>query len=195
MVAPVKLNFKVIQGSTFTEVLRLESDEITYKPITGVTKSAPIVITAVGHSIPVGWRTKITNVGGMKELNSDENYHIVTSTTEDTVTINSINSLSYTSYTSGGVLAFHTPVDLSAYTARMQIRQKINSTDFVLELTTANGGIILDNASKTITINITDEDTAQFTFTTAVYSLELVKGSQVQSLITGTLTLDKEVTR
>lgn len=195
MAPPAKINLKVVQGSTVEEVLRWESPVQGYKSITGITKAAPAVITAVGHGLPVGWRVKITNVVGMKEINSEDTYHIVSDSTSDSVTINSLNTLGYTNYTSGGVLNFNVPEDLNGYTARMQIRQKLTSTDIIKELTTENGGIALDNAAKTITINISATDTAAFTFTTAVYSLEMVKSGDVQCLVTGTITLDKEITR
>lgn len=195
MASPAKINLKVVQGSTVEEVLRWESPVQGYKSITGVTKAAPAVITAVGHGLPVGWRVKITNVVGMKEINSEDTYHIVSDSTSDSVTINSLNTLGYTNYTSGGVLNFNVPEDLNGYTARMQIRQKLTSTDIIKELTTENGGITLDNTAKTITINISATDTAAFTFSTAVYSLEMVKSGDVQCLVTGTITLDKEITR
>lgn len=195
MASPAKINLKVVQGSTVEEVLRWESPVQGYKSITGITKAAPAVITAVGHGLPVGWRVKITNVVGMKEINSEDTYHIVSDSTSDSVTINSLNTLGYTNYTSGGVLNFNVPEDLNGYTARMQIRQKLTSTDIIKELTTENGGITLDNTAKTITINISATDTAAFTFSTAVYSLEMVKSGDVHCLVTGTITLDKEITR
>ena len=60
MTAPVKTNFKIYQGSTFTEVLRWESYTKVYKTITNITKTAPVVITAIGHGMPVGWRAKVS---------------------------------------------------------------------------------------------------------------------------------------
>ncbi len=195
MAAPVKINFKVYQGSTFKEILRRETSTKVYKPITGITKSAPIVITANAHQIPIGWRTKITNVSGMKEINSSDTYHVVTDTTTNTVTINAINSLSYTDYTSGGVLEYNQPFDLTGVTARMQIRGKLSDTTTLDELTTENGGIVIDNVLKTITIIIDATKTASYTFASAVYSMELISGTEVIPFITGTLTLEKEITR
>lgn len=196
MAAPAKLNFKIYQGSTFSEVLRWESSTKAYALVTGITKSAPVVITAPTHGIPVGWRTKITNVLGMKEINSSENYHVVTASATNTITINSVNSLGYTDYTSGGVLEYNMPVDLAGFTARMQIRDKLDSDTFIIELTTENSGIAINNTDKTITLNITATNTALFTFNTAVYSLELVSsGGIVTPFANGTLTLVKEVTR
>lgn len=195
MAAPVKIALKLYQGSTFKGVFRWESNTKVYKTITGITKAAPVVISSASHDIPVGWRTKITNVSGMKEINSDDDYHVVTSTTTNDITINAINSLAYTAYTSGGVLDYYAPVDLSGYTARMQIRSKVTSEDVLLELTTENGGIILNNTLKTITVLITPIQTAALTFSSAVYSLEMEKAGEVTQLIAGNITLIKEVTR
>lgn len=197
MTQPVKLNFKIYQGSTFQEVLRWESSTKVYVPITAITKSAPVVITAANHSIPIGWRARVTNVAGMKEINcSEDEYYQVTGTTTDTATINAVNSLAYTTYTSGGVLEYNQPVDLAGYTARMHIREKLESTSIILQLTTENNRIILDNVAKTITLKVSATDTAALTVPQAVYNLELVSASGiVTSLIAGNIQLLKEVTR
>jgi len=196
MSTPAKINFKLYQGATFNEVLRWESSVKSYKPITAITKSAPVVVTSVAHGIPVEWRVKFTNIAGMTELNNSETYYKVTSTTANTVTINDINSLGFKEYISGGVIEYNTPVDLTGFTARMQIRAKIDDTAVIKELTTGNGAIAINNTTKTITLTIPAEETAAFTFSTAVYSLEMVSsGGQVTPFCNGTITLVKEVTR
>ena len=183
------------QGATFKEVLRWESSTKAYAPITGITKAAPMVITSVAHGIPVGWRGKVTNVVGMKEVNSTEVYHTITDTAANTLTINAVNSLGFTDYTSGGVFEYNVPTSLSGKTGRMQIRSKLEDTEVILELTTENGGIIIDNILKTITIVISATVSASLTFTSAVYSLELIEGSEVTPFIYGSITLSKEITR
>jgi hypothetical protein len=196
MSTPAKINFKLYQGSTFSEVLRWESSLKTYVPITGISKSAPIVITAPAHGVPVEWRVKFTNILGMTELNSNDAYYQATSVTSDTITINEINSLGFKSYTSGGVVEYNTPINLTGFTARMQVRSKIDSTTVIVELTTENGYIVIDNTTKTITLNIPATVTAAFTFATAVYSLEILSGGgKVTPFCEGTITLVKEVTR
>jgi len=196
MAAPVKLNFKVYQGSTFREVLRWESSTKTYTPITAITKTAPVVVTATNHGMPAGWRAKITGVLGMKEINDSETYRVATAVTSNTVTFNAVNATNYTAYTSGGILEYNTPVDLLNYTARMQIRSKLTSDAVILELTTANGGVVIDNTAKTVTILMSAAQTAALNFSTAVYSLELVlSGTEVVPFCGGTLTLVPEVTR
>lgn len=191
---PVKLNLKVIQGSTFRETLRWESGEKVYVPITNITKAAPVVVQADNHGVPQGWRVKITGCAGMKEINSDS-YVTATIVTTNNITVNSINALSYTTYTGGGVVEYNKPVDLTNMTGRMQIRQKLDDPTVIKELTSANGGIVVDNTTKTIQLLISATDTAAFTFQSAVYSLEIVNGTEITQLVNGTLTLVKEVTR
>jgi len=195
MASPIKLNFKIYQGSTFRETLRWESSEKVYAPITMISKTAPMVVTAASHGLPVGWRVKIVGAIGMKEANTSE--HIVTSAvTTDTATFNQINALNYTAYTGGGVLEYNKPIDLAGFTARMHIRAKLEDTVIIKELTTENSGIIIDNTLKTIQLYISATDSALLTFSTGVYSLELVSGGgEVTQIITGTISLVKEVTR
>lgn len=194
MAAPVKLNLKIYQGSTFKQVLRWESSTKVYVPITNITKSAPVVVTAPNHNIPTGWRARITNVNGMKEINSTE-YSIATETTANTVTFNNINSLSYSPYTTGGVIEYNMPAPLADYSGKMQIREKLTSDTVIYTLTPENGGIVFDNFDKTITLTIPSYNTKTFNFTSAVYSLELFNGDEVTSFATGTISLQKEVTR
>jgi hypothetical protein len=196
MAAPVKVNFKVYQGSTFEEVLRWETSTKVYKPITAVPNAAPLVVTAVAHGAPIGWRAKISNVVGMKEVNNLD-YITITGSTTDTVTFNAINAVGFSTYTSGGILEYNLPHDLVGYTARMQVREKLTSTVVLLELTTANAGIVIDaTTAKTITIKISAAITETFTFKSAVYSLELISpGGTVTPFVYGSLVLDQEITR
>lgn len=195
MAAPIKLNLKIYQGSTFTQVLRWESATKIYVPITAITKSAPLVVTAPSHGIPVGWRARVTNAGGMKEVNALD-YQTVTQTTGDTVTFNQVNSLGYTTYTTGGVLEYNQPVSLFGLTARMQIREKLTSSVVIHELTTQNFGIVFDNTYKTITLTIPDNLTTAFNFTTAVYTLEFEDASgKTSTFAKGSVSFEREVTR
>lgn len=192
---PVKLNFKMYQGSTFNQVLRWESPDIAFKNITAITKTAPAVLTSVAHGIPKGWRVLVTDVVGMKEINSVSTYVDVTDTAADTLTLGTVNAASYTTYTSGGVITYNTPVDLTGYTARMQVRATLAATDTLFDLTTENGGIALDATLCTITLNISATDTALADFKTSVYSLEMAKTGVITQLVTGNISFTTEVTR
>jgi hypothetical protein len=196
---PAKLNYKIYQGSTFEEMYRWESETKVYVPIESVSKSAPCVITTTQpHALPQGWRFRVVGAGGIKELNSvGDSFYLATSVTADTITINQTNSLQYTAYTSGGVIEYNQPVPINTYSARMQIRETVESTEVLYSGTSALGGhLFVDNTAKTIRVRIPSEVTAAFTFTTAVYSIELYEpGGLVIPFLTGNLTLVPEVTR
>jgi hypothetical protein len=196
MSTPAKISFKIYQGSTFSEVLRWESSVKTYIPITGISKSAPLVITAPNHNVPKEWRVKFTNILGMVELNSNDTYYQATSVTSDTITINDINSLGFKPYVSGGIVEYNTPIDLTGFTARMQLRSSLTSPIVLEELTSENGKINISNINKTITLSIPASTTAAYNFSSAVYSLELISsGGQVTPFCSGSFSLVKEVTR
>jgi hypothetical protein len=195
---PAKINYKIYQGSTFQEVYRWESQTKVYVPITQISKNAPCVITAAQHNIPLGWRFRVVGAGGMKELNSTgESTYLATDTTTDTITVNQVNSLQYSAFTSGGVVEYNKPVPLAGYSARMQIRETVDSATVLYSGTSGVGGdIMLNTTDYTIGIKIPAATTQAFEFATAVYSLELYDtNGVVVPFLTGNLTLVPEVTR
>lgn len=192
--APQKINFKVYQGSTFTEVLRYESSTKVYAPISAVFKGAPMMVTANAHGMVAGWRCKISNVVGMTEVNNLD-YIIATSVGANDLTFNSVNSAGFKDYISGGILEYNAPVDLTGMSARMQIREKLTSTTTLDELTTENGRIVISNVTKTIIIQSPATTTTGYAFKSGVYSLELISGTTVIPFIYGNIVLDKEITR
>lgn len=195
-----KLDLTIRRGETFTRVVRWEAMPVVFKAISGITQAAPAVVTANGHGIPDGWRVAIVSVKGMTQINAESDpptaadYHKVKVLTANTLQLEGVNTSLFKPYTSGGYLQFNTPVDLSGCTARMQIKDKVGGT-VLKSLTTENGGITLDNTLKTITINISAADAAAFTWTKAVYDLEMVStGGVVTALLEGTVKVTPEVT-
>lgn len=196
--APAKINYKVYQGSTFRETYRWESQTKMYVPIQSITKAAPAVITtASNHTVPAGWRVRITGVSGMKDINqiADDAYYIASSVTSNTITLNQVNSANFSTYTSDGIVEWNTPVSLTGYQAKLQIRETLDSSTVILELTHTNG-IVIDTTNYAMTVTITADQTRLFTFPTAVYSMELTDAAgDVTTFIQGNLTLVQEVTR
>jgi len=196
---PARISYRIYQGSTFKETLRWESETKQYAQISGVTKAAPCVITTTSaHAIPLNWRIRVLGVLGMKDINtaSTTDYYLVTSKTATTVTLNQINSSDFGAYTTGGIIEWNTPIPLTGYTAQMQIRESIDATTVIHELTSANGGITIDPVNFTISMNISSAVTATFNFDAAVYSMELTDNQGiVYPFLSGSFTLIKEVTR
>jgi len=87
-------------------------------------------------------------------------------------------------------------INLTGYTARMQVRSTLESASTVVELTTANGRIALGGAAGTITLTISATDTAALTSGRGVYDLELVSGGGIVTrLLQGVATISRNVTR
>ena len=87
-----------------------------------------------------------------------------------------------------------TPINLTGYTAEMQIRRKFNSDTPVLTLSTSNGGITIVGATGTLNLIATDEQAA-IDPGFYVYDLELSLGGVRTRLIQGQVTVSGEVTR
>lgn len=88
------------------------------------------------------------------------------------------------------------PVDLTGCIIRMQVRSEIKSKTVLLELTTENGGILLEPLLGSISLYISATDTAEFTWTQGVWDLEIeYTDGTVKRLLKGSVLVDPEVTR
>lgn len=89
-----------------------------------------------------------------------------------------------------------TALDLTDFTARMQIRSSHAATSTVADLTTANGKIVLGGTAGTVTLLLSATVTAAITAGTYVYDLELVDtDGEPLRWVEGTVTVTPEVTR
>jgi hypothetical protein len=98
-----------------------------------------------------------------------------------------------------------TPIDLSAYTARLQVRESYGASDAVIDLSDENGGITLGGAAGTMTFLIDAELLAGLSIPNVsavpgrppykiyVYDFELSNGAVVTRLLQGTFTVSREV--
>jgi hypothetical protein len=88
------------------------------------------------------------------------------------------------------------PIDLSGYSGRMHVRAELEDVATLLEVTTANGYMILGGSAGTVTLDVPASITAALDFDVAVYDLELESGTgEVTRLLKGTVLLSPEVTR
>ena len=196
----MKQNLVIIQGKTFEQFVRWESEPFLFTQILGISNTAPVRITTGVHGIPDGWRVAVVDAGGLTELNAANNPPKASdfrkATVPDTTHIefNPLSAVEYGTWTADGYLQWYTPHDLTGYTARMAIKNKVGGT-VLLSLTTENDGIVINDSAKTITLNIDATDTAALTWTTGVYDLEMISPTGVvTSLMTGSVAVTKEVT-
>lgn len=96
------------------------------------------------------------------------------------------------------------PFSLSGWTARMQVRESLDSTAKIFDLTSANGGIAIihetnpDGTTKSYgyRISISAEQTAAVDIFGGVYDVELVDATgRVGRIMQGSVAFDPEVTR
>lgn len=89
------------------------------------------------------------------------------------------------------------PVNLAECTARLQVRHAVDDADVLLELTTENGGIVLDPQAGSIALLIPAEQTEGIEWRSGVYDLEVVQEptGRVRRLCQGRVTVSPNVTR
>jgi hypothetical protein len=95
-------------------------------------------------------------------------------------------------------------INLTGYTARMQVRTNYDASAVALELTDTNGGITLGGVLGTVVINITPTQTLAMVMSSLVgmppyqnfvYDLEITTGSNIKKFLNGFFTLTKAVIR
>lgn len=87
-------------------------------------------------------------------------------------------------------------LNLTNYTAQMQVRPTASSATVLKNLTTSNGGIALGGAAGTVTLTIPAADTALLTPGTYVYDLNLTApDGKINKPLYGNFTVRAGVTR
>jgi hypothetical protein len=89
------------------------------------------------------------------------------------------------------------PINLTGYTARMQIRATVGSPDILMQLTSElGGGITVVGPTGTMSLLIGDVATAALPWTWAVYDLEIESATgETTRLLRGEVEVEAEVTR
>lgn len=87
-------------------------------------------------------------------------------------------------------------VNLTGYTAKMQVRETAASESVLFEASTANGKIALNVDAGQIDLTITATETAAFEWRTGKYDLELTSPSGIVTrLLRGNVQVSQEVTK
>ena len=180
------------KGATFAQTLRWEAPPIVWKPITAISLTAPVRLTVPAHGCPPNWRVNVSCNKSMREIDGAKG--VATVIDADTIEINTINASGFKPYKGDGYLSFNTPVDMTAMTARMAIKDKVGGTE-LLRLDTTNGGLTIDPDVCAITMTISAEQTELMAWKRGVYDLEIVDSlGAVHMLLSGKVTVTPEVT-
>jgi hypothetical protein len=193
-------DWTIYQGRTFKRIVRWETTPTVFKPITGISRTAPTVVTCVGHGLKSGWYAAVTDALGMTEINAPSNaprtgdYRQVTVIDVDNFSINDLSSAQFSAYTSGGYVRYNTPKSLDGAVARLHIRNRVGGT-LLLDLSSTTGEIVLSDLDHMIVITVSDEVTKLMTYTKGVYDLEIEDAAgETYVLLSGAVTVVPEIT-
>lgn len=88
------------------------------------------------------------------------------------------------------------PVDLTGYSLRGQVRPSASSSTVLLNMTSANLLLKIDNANSSIIMNLPESFTRRVPGTYGVYDIELLNPvSDASKIVTGLITFVPEVTQ
>lgn len=187
----------IVPGKTFNKPFRWGQNRLAYRQISAASQTAPCILTVTGHGMPDGWAYQIAGADGMIQLNTPKGkYRQAIVIDPNTVEINDLDASGFEPYLGGGILSYPMPVQLAGYTAAMHVRRNVRDTATLFELTSAGGGILINDTTKTITLVMTAAATAALAEGEAVYDIEMTSaGNEVSLLAYGPVTIGTEVTR
>lgn len=168
---PARLDLPVVPGATNRKPLWLLQPEFVYKPIEKLEQSAPLRMRVPGHDLPADWPCWFEGVSGWSELNSDklrQAPRIARVIDEDTVELNELNGRG--TRASGGDLVYQLPVDLAGCTGRLLM----TSGATTLELTTANGGLVIEGPGQVLIVITPAQSEALLNWRGGTYTFDLV---------------------
>lgn len=204
------MKLEIKKGATWKRVIRWEIKPTIFRAVSGVSRTAPAEMTVPNHGLPSGWRIlRITGITGMRQMNTHQlsagkyrrvslgntfpNGVRVTALDSERIQLDDVNATEFSDSTGGGVIEYLTPMNLSGFTAQMQLRSSVKSATTLLELNQTNGRILINVPASTITLQITAADTAALTFKSAIASLEMTAPSgEVTGLLVNTPVIVRE---
>jgi len=174
------LKLTIRRGASEDIPIRVESDVLVYKPITGIAASAPISITAVAHGLKDGWRAAVMN-SGVPEIDIawddplDDSLRRITLIDADTVEFNDVNGISFTAYVAGGQLVYREPLDLSQFVdARMNVKGSVSGPVLATYKHTT-GELLIDLVTDSLRLTLDTTDTSALAAGKRYFDIELVR--------------------
>ena len=87
------------------------------------------------------------------------------------------------------------PINLTGYSAALQLRTSYDAPSASLSLSSPSGGIVLGGALGTIAVTATATQTGALVAGEYVYDLEITTSAKVTRLVQGRITVTPQVTR
>lgn len=193
------IDLQILQGKTFEFAFRWADPIKLYKPITGATATAPVVLTVPGHGLSDGWPFEVQSVKTPPELNTQPGqFYLAKVLTPDSLELNDVNGIGFKAFGGAGTIVFYTPADLTGLAARFAIRRTPGDADALLTGSTTDGRVVIDIPTSTISIVIGADVTATLDWNKALYDLELYDPADltvVYPVASGRVTVTAEVAK
>lgn len=195
-----KYNLKIKQGTTYSKAASELGGGKVCKLIENLAPGCPTLITITGHGLPVGAELPVyvSHVQGATRANTKNNSTVVATYVDANSFFIDADTVAQDYTTTSGLVTYYAPSDLTNYTARMHIREEVDSPTTIWEGSTGTGEITINASLGKVTFTIPASVTATFDFDSAVYDLEIVDDSVepvVTRILEGTVELCDEVTR
>lgn len=196
-----KRNLSLCTESTGILPILWGVEPLVFRPVTGASATAPLVLEVVDHGMVDGWTCALTGLGGMKELNSpttpaeDGYFHKVRVIDADHIELSEIDGSLLGTYTSGGHIQYWTAPILSGFTVDFVVTDKRSGAELMRVSTDATpmtvGTVVIDIPSSSTTITIPQSVLESLTFRKADYRLTYTSPDLIAyTMLSGTLTLD-----
>jgi hypothetical protein len=183
-------HFSIVQGATFARTITWKTrDSITDPERTvtdAVTNGTTTVTSATANFLTTDVQREVTGT------NIPAGAYIVSRTNSTTIVI----SVAATSSASGGTLTLtsNRRVDVTGYSAAMQVRKTTAEADTLASITQASG-ITLGGQAGTVALSISAATTGAITPGRHTYDLKLTSGSSVVTyLLSGVFEVEGKVT-
>ena len=166
-------------------------------PIEEIDPGYPTRIKVTSHLLPSASDTPIiiSGVEGMEILNSKDTGIELCARVDDNYFEVPISTVGKEWRIGKGEITYYRPTDITDFTARCKFRKYWHSADVLSELTTENGGIVLNADDASIQLQRTAAQTAAFVFDKCVFDVELISpGGAVTRVAQGTIRLSREAT-
>jgi hypothetical protein len=156
--------------------------------ITNVVGNGTTVTFTATNGFTAGQTVSISGV--LPSQYNFQNVSVASATASNFTVTNSATGV----YISGGIA--YAPVNLTSYTAELQIRSLPSSPDAVLTLNTSNGGIAITALTGTIACHATANQTRLIDEGTYYYDIEITSLSGIVTRVAqGQVIVSAEVTR
>ena len=168
---PARLDLPLVRGATNRKPLWLMQPQfVSPSPaITEIHRTAPLRMTVPGHGLPGTWPVWIRGVAGGGSLNREpgrEAFYMPDVIDANTLEFNNLDGVD--SRATGGRITYQLPVDLTGCSGRLLLC----GPGHQLELTTNNGGLVVEGLGQMIIV-LTVEQSNAITWQRGTYELML----------------------